>query len=281
MSWLFFALTTALLWGVGQVIIKKGLTNITPLGNILIGAIINILVYIPFSLTHSFSFYLEPTQAIYLLLIPILYIVYYYAIEKGQISFVGTIFATYPIVTILLSTTLLKEQLSLFQVLMIFLILSGGVILALSERLPKLRDFKSSWIAWGILGAVTTGVADFLVKDLLVNVSIHTYNFYYPFFYLTGFLVYFLLDRTGRKMPKNSNLKSYSYTTIGILLMNVGILFLNFAFSEGPASLVSTVSSSYAGVTIFLSFFLLKEKIKRIQWMALSLILVGILFINF
>ncbi|MBI2442421.1 MAG: DMT family transporter [Candidatus Levybacteria bacterium] len=283
MEWFPFALLTALLWGIGQNIIKKGLESVPPVWNVLIGSFINFATYIPVALLNRPSFSLSFPQVIILLVIPFLYIFYYYAIEKKQVSFSGTIFATYPVTTISLSVLFLHEQLNFQKVIMIALILVGCFLLSRSQksRTNLKNEMKFTWLAWAIFASIATGLGDFLAKLVLSDISVHTYNFYYPFFYFANFFLFFLIDKKGRKLSKSFSKTRLVITFLGILTLNLGVLLFNFALSRGPASLVTTVSSAFAGVSIVIAYFIFKEKISGIQWVSLLMIVIGIIFIGF
>lgn len=107
--WLFFTLLAALLWGVGQVFIKKGLSHTTPLFNNLFGAVVILAVAIPFALVNGGNLSLVPQMLPLTLVIAALLICYYYILEKGQISLTGTVLASYPLFTVILSSFFLKE----------------------------------------------------------------------------------------------------------------------------------------------------------------------------
>src|SRR3989344_3757394 len=101
--WLFFTLLAALLWGVSQVLIKKGFEETTPLFNNLFGALVILIIAIPFAMLNGAHFWLVPKMLPLTLLIALLLICFYYVLEKGQVSLTGTVLASYPVFTVVLS----------------------------------------------------------------------------------------------------------------------------------------------------------------------------------
>ena len=281
MNWLAFSLITVTLWGVGQVLIKKGLSNISSFWSIVVSGTINALVLIPFSLLSGAEFTITPLFFFVIFTIAFLNMLFFYAIEKGQLALSGTLFATYPVVTILLSSIFLQEELHVSQYFMIALILGGGAILGYtgSSSSGKQKVAKS-WFFWAILGSVGVGVADFLAKVAINTTGVPTYNLFFPLAYIIGILVYFVLDRKGRMLPKNIQPRKFLWSISGVLLLTLGMVSFNYALEHGDVSLVATVSSSYAAVTVILASTFLREKITRIQLIGIIAILTGVTFIS-
>lgn len=280
MSWLFFTIIATVFWGIGQLFIKKGFSKITTLWTVVISTIINLLIYIPFALANNADLKIDLMLLPFIFFISFFYIFFFYAIEKGQLAFAGTIFATYPVTTIILSFIFLHERPSPLQYLMIALILIGSILLSyFATPKDKKEKIKYIWIFWALLGAITTGAGDFLAKIVLNNVEVHTYNFYYPLTYILSLAVFWIFDKKGRKIEK-IDFKQFRFTILGISLMTLGLLSFNFALSKGIASIITTISSGYAAITILLSYLFLKESINKKQLFSIALILIGIILIG-
>lgn len=281
MNWIVYALITVILWGIGQVFIKKGLSSISSFWSIVVSGTINALIYIPFALATGGELIITPIFFFSILCIALLNMLFFYAIEKGQLAFSGTIFATYPIITIILSSIFLGERLSTFQYMMIALILAGGGVLGYTAKAEKAKlGLLGSWLFWALLGSIGVGVADFLAKITINNIGVPTYNLFFPLTYGIGIILYFLIDRKGRSLPKKIHPKQFLWSIAGVVLLTVGMLSFNYALDQGNVSLVATVSSSYAAVTVLLARTFLKEKMTKIQLMGIISILTGVIFIS-
>lgn len=274
MNWFYLTLFTITSWGIGQVLIKKSLSNISPLWISIISFICSLIVFVPLSLTQGDLELPENKYIFLIVLASFLYYLFYYAIDKGMLSVTGTIVAMYPAITILLSILFLGENLSINQVIAIVLILSGGYLLSKPENKTKVKS-KTILIIWAIIGALSIGFADFIAKVVITNTSSATYNFFLAVLSSIAVLSFWKIDKKGRKFE----IKSKKYLKIGILgvlLMNVGLLCFNYALQTGFLSLVSILSSGYIGLTIILSSIFLKEKLNTIQIFAVLLMIVGI-----
>lgn len=274
MLWLIVALTTAVLWGTGQVLLKIGFSHLSSLWSALMSATINALIYIPFALFNHASLAVSPLNLFLIFCVTFLFIFFFYAIEKGQLAFAGTIFATYPITTVILSSIFLHEQLSFFQLLLIGVVIIGSMLLTQGKSNKKTK-IKSQWLLWAIVGAITTGAGDFIAKIVLNSTPLQTYNFYYPLMYFVAASIFWLTDKKGRKIS-SVRVSTFSFTVIGVVFLTCGLLSLNYAISLYKVSLVSTVSSIYMAVTVLLAYIFLHEKITLKQLVALLLIILGV-----
>ncbi len=282
MSWLLFALLSALFFGVAQVFIKKGFTSLSPLWNIIFEALIVLLLFVPVGLITGVSFPISLATLGAICLITFLYSFFYYAIEKGQISLSGTVFATYPVFTIFFAYFFLREEISLLQWSMIVAILLGIVLLSYTKgtRIDVKNKKNMIWLSWALLGSATTGFGDFFAKVTLSDVSIGTYIFLFPFAYILSTLFFWALDKKGRKLPKKLTPPLLKNTGIGVLLLCLGILSLTYALSTGSASIVSVVSSSYIALSAVLAYIFLKEKLTPRQIIGIIFVCVGVVAIG-
>ncbi len=280
--WLLLSLLAALLWGIGRTFIKKGLDRVTPLWTNILDAFFFLVIFIPFSLLRGATFSIDPLMFGILIGISLLYILDFYGLEKGQLALAGTIIAAYPAVTILTATLFLGERLTQFQLVMIFFILLGGAIIGYTpNKMHQKRSQKTrSWFLWAVLVTISLGIGDFFAKVVISSVGADTYNLFFPLAFVIGIFMFWLVDKQGRKLPKGKNRSQLWFTGIGVAMEVLAFLAFNFALLFGQASLVSPVSSSYAGLNIILAVCFLHERVSRIQFVGIGLILTGIAFIG-
>jgi uncharacterized membrane protein len=275
--WLFYALLTALTLGIGQIFVKKGLKDISPLFNTALATVMGFFIFIPFALLGGVQFDQVFLIAPVALLIAVLFLVYYYALNHGQISLTGTVIGTYPIVTIILSLLFIHEAPSLYQKLAIGLVLLGTTLVALPNKLEKVHFGK--WFWWALAAVFTIGIADFLIKVLINEYDVFTYLFTYGFcsMLVTGTLC--LLDKKGRVLPKFS-WKYYLPTLIGVGLIEFSFFIFHLALVDGYISLVSPISGIYVAITAILAWIILKERLSKIQIFGIALSTIGVVLIG-
>jgi uncharacterized membrane protein len=277
--WLVYTLIAAVCFGVGQIFVKKGLQDISPLFNSVLGAVVAAVIMIPFGLIMGVNFHLVPLAFTYSLLITSLLMVYYYVAGKGQISLTGTIIAMYPLITVILSFIFLHENPTMTQKVAIFLTLAGAVFIAIPEKLSQIKTHIGGWFWWAIFCAIAAGTADFFTKVTINQSDTYTYLFSYGLAYLSIAFILLFLDKKGRKLP-TFNKKLYLPTLVGVTIMETGLFFFYLAAGNGLISLVGPISSLYVAITVVLAWMFLKEKITKIQTLGIISSVAGIILIS-
>lgn len=124
-NWLISALIALFLFGLWGFFPKIAVSYINPMSTIIYGVLGNVIVGI-FCLMYLRHPDTNPKGIFFAILTGFCGLLgslfYYYAAKKGNLSMVVTITALYPLITILLSVSILKEALSLKQI--------AGMILA-------------------------------------------------------------------------------------------------------------------------------------------------------
>jgi len=101
---IIFAIIAAILQAVGFVVLKRSYKEFPPSVAFFFITIFGLLVWIPYAFWVGFSFEAFPLVFVYALVSTILAQAFaVYILSKGDISITGSIFATYPIYTVILS----------------------------------------------------------------------------------------------------------------------------------------------------------------------------------
>lgn len=280
--WLFFTLLAALLWGIGQVFAKKGLSYATSLFNNLLAAVFTLLITAPFAFFMGAQLSDVSKLLPISIVIAVLLLSYYYVINKANISLVGTVLGAYPIFTVILSLIFLHEKPSIFQELAAGCVMLGTLLLIVGEDLTLARKLKfGTWVIWGAAGAAASGIADFLTKLALkiVDERAYSYIFTYAIALILVACVSFLFDKNGRKFPKIND-KKLLPTLVGVTMIEVGMVAYFIALSLGIASVVTPVSSIYVAITAVLAWIFLKEKVNRLQIIGVLIACLGIILLG-
>lgn len=282
MSWLLFAIFSAILFGIAQVFIKKGLATFSPLWNCIIDGLFSVIIYIPLALFLGVTFNFTLWQFFVITIICSLYLFLYYAIDKAQISLSGTIFAMYPVATVILSYIFLSEPVTMLQYGLIALILVGGALISYQpEHGKKAKElFKKNWLLWALFGAFATGLGDFLAKVSLHSVDVNSYLFLFGLAFPISIVIFWIFDKKGRELPKKINSGKLIWTLLGTLMLSLGVICITFAFAYGYASLVSVISTVYIAIMVLLAYFFLHEKITARQLIGIILMFIGVLLIG-
>src|SRR6185369_10400977 len=276
--WLFYSLLAAVLWGIGQVFVKKGLQETSSLFNNIVSTLIGFVIFVPFTLSHQVHFDKFWSLLPLTMIVSSLFIMYYYVIGRGQLALTGTVIGTYPLITVILSLIFLNESPSVFQKIAIGIIILGTVFVGLPNQTQKIKI--GNWLLWALLAVFMLGTGDFLIKLLMNQSDLYTYLFTYGFGSLLATAILVLVDKKGRKLPQ-FNFKQYLPTLIGVTMVEVGFFVFHLAVNQGLISLASTISGIYVAITAVLAWLILKEKINRshaigIAFAAIGVILIGI-----
>lgn len=131
--WLYLSIITLLCWGLWGLFAKIASHHISPQAVYLWGSAGALFVTV-LSLITGFRFEYHVAGIFYSLLAGLTggggVIFFYYAMKEGKVSLVVTITALYPVVTILLSFLILKEDITLKQALGMAFALIAMVLMA-------------------------------------------------------------------------------------------------------------------------------------------------------
>lgn len=245
--------------------------------NILV-MVVGLFVYIPYAIYLGFNLEKMSWPAfLALTFVSATYLFFFYAVSMESVSLVGTVLATYPLVTVIFSITFLGERISSTQLFFGLVILFGVVLIGLPE---KVREYKlQKWFAFALAVSLITGFADFVAKGVVNKTAMGDYFMMYALATLPGIVLAYTLDKKGRVWPTVSG-SVWWWVLLGALFMELGNVSFFTAFSRGPASLVSPFVSSYQALTVILAFLFLKERLTKVQALGVGLAVLGIIFLG-
>jgi uncharacterized membrane protein len=281
MQWFFLSLGAALCWSVSQVFVKKGFDYIPPLWTNIVNNFLMIIILIPAVLWINRFKVNTPTLPVLTLIFTAscLYLLFFYAISKGQLSLTGTVVAGYPVVTIVLSYLLLHERLAHLQYAGVAFILFGGVLVVLPKikSVNPIKDF--SWILWGLAGAFAIGSGDFLTKLSINHIGSYSHMFFISLTSNAVSALNYMIDKGNRPLPKVIH-HSFLPTFLGLIIHIIGVFFFYLAFDYGKVSLIVSVSSIYPALMALLAVRLLKDKINKKQAIGIACTVCGLIIIG-
>lgn len=268
--WFWYALSVMVMWGLGDVIAKKGLSRISPVWNNILAVGFALAGWVPFALFHGATLRFDSTNLILAFTIALLYLTYYYAIERGKIILTATLLSTYQATSYILSVLILHEQNTLFQNLAVVIIIAGTFLISGEEMKKLLADrfrgmIHQSWIFWGLLGGLANGIGDFLSKVGVMRVGPYDFLLLLAMGYVLTIGVNILFDRKGLARSPVRHPSLFFFTLVGTAFVELGIVPMSLAFETGPASLITPIASASLGVTIVLAWIFLRERVTWIQ----------------
>jgi transporter family protein len=133
-EWLLFSLITLFLWGLWGFFSKLATIYLNPKSVYLYGSIGAFMVTLFSYLFLGFKLDFKPVGAFYSIIAGLLggagVIFFYFAMKTGKSVVVVTLTALYPLITLLFSYLLLKEQITIQQLFGIFFALIAIVLLS-------------------------------------------------------------------------------------------------------------------------------------------------------
>jgi uncharacterized membrane protein len=293
--WLLFAALTVLLWGSSDVFFKKSMHgtdhnelklliyNGTTLG--IFGLAYMFIEGKNISYIFDCMYKYFPIALLYILSMP----AYYKALESIKISIASPIANSSCLLTFLLCIFLLGQYVTPIQLFAIILIISSMIVLSFNDKSEddvdkeKLKN-KKPIVAYiiGILFAlayfVLDGVASFLDEYILeFNMEeseiIIAFSFIY---YIIGIIVYIY----GKLKYKDFNVSFDKFKATGTIFETLGEYTYVYALASGNASIISPFIASYSAISIIFSRIFLKEKLRKGQYLFVTLIMVGIIILS-
>jgi drug/metabolite transporter (DMT)-like permease len=135
---ILFALLASLAFAFSYTFLKRSYKEFPPSVAFFFDMLFGLLIWLPFSLLIGFDFNHLPKVAIYALISGILSEAFiFYILSKGEISITGTIFASYPVYTILFAMLILGERLSALHWLFVLITIVGTLLASFPRKTSK------------------------------------------------------------------------------------------------------------------------------------------------
>lgn len=280
LAWLTPTLMALLLYGVGQGLVKKYISEVPPARFCLYFVVAKALVNLSYFFTQSHPDVLDPvgrqflyTGVVAYVLDGAAWILYFESIVAGPITIVGTLSAAYPALTVLFARVFLSEALLPLQYVGVALVILGCVGLSYAPPDPNAKITSKKWIPLAASALILWGIAQTLVKFSysLPNASETNLTLLNTIGGGLTLGLYGLLK--GREGVHSMSEWTKSFMPMG--MMAGGDLAVIIASRLGPISVVTPLSGAYPLVTLIFAWVILKEKITKLQWLNVGLILVG------
>ncbi|MEW6055654.1 MAG: DMT family transporter [Bdellovibrionota bacterium] len=278
--WLTPALMALFLYGIGQGLVKKWISEVPPARFCLYFVVAKALVNLGFFFTHEHPdpFALEGREFLYVGVLAYLldgagWILYFQSIVAGPITIVGTLSAAYPALTVLFARIFLHEELLSIQYIGVALVILGCIGLSYAPPDPNAKVTSRRWIPLAFFALVLWGAAQTLVKYSygLPQASDANLTLFNTIGGVLTLGVYGILY--GRKGVHSLREWGRSFLPMG--MMAGGDLGVILASQAGPISVVTPLTGAYPVVTLAFAALVLKEKITKSQAVCIVLILAG------
>ena len=278
--WLTPTLVALLLYGFGQGLVKKYAAEVSPARYCLYFWIAKTVVNLGWWGFHGHpNPFVDSKLALYGTLAYVLegigWICYYESIVSGPISIVGTLSAAYAAPTVVFMYLFLHEKLLPFEYAGVVLVILGCAGLAYSPPDPDAKITDRRWIPLAITALVVWGLWNTLVKYCYdpLKATQEVMSVYNVFGAGLTLGLYGLIF--SGKAPAAPGEAARSAIPMAVMAGGDLAVIVAYAVPNVTASLVTTISGAYPLVTLFFASLVLKERITKLQWSAIALVLVG------
>lgn len=219
---------------------------------------------IPLLFIYPFTFQdflnAAPSAGIY----TITFSIYVYVLSNYEVSLVTPFYNFNVFFLLLLSVIFLDEAFTIFKILGIFLLFFGTIFLNKNESI--LESFKSVYKNRGcqlmIVVSLLMAVGRVLDRNMIEETSPPIYSF--ALYFLTGLYIGIILlfQRKGKLIVESFKSQPKEFLAGGAANA-YSYLFLLIAFTEMEVSVAEPLSMLSVILSIILSYFFFKEKIKN------------------
>lgn len=275
MAWVLQTLLYGLLKGARDVVKKESLKKSTVVEVLFFYTLFAFLLCIPASTDiASVDVKYMPYIFIKSFVIFIAWILSFKAIKSLPLSIYGILDLSRVLFATLLGIIVLKEVVTVNQVIGLILVTLGLIFLKQRKNEEK-EDVRPFVVILALLSCVLNAVSGFLDKVLTQFVTPSQLQFYYMLFLTLMYLVYLLIDRS--EVNVKSSVKNYWIWVLAILFVIADkSLFIANANPASKITIMTLVKQSGCVVTILAGKFIYKEKNMLHKFICAAVVIAGI-----
>jgi drug/metabolite transporter (DMT)-like permease len=206
------------------------------------------------------------------------YLMFYRALERGKVSMVSPIVASYSAFSVLISALVFGEQLSSNILLVLGVIFAGIMLTSIDFKEVRKDGFDKKDLVKGVPEALI-GVVLFSVWFPFWDNFVSGGNWLLLVILLRSVITLFLFVVT--KVSRLSIVVKDSQVVKWLMIIGLldAIAYLTLTWGYGVTSytsLISVLSATFSLPTLLLARIFLKEKLQLSQWGGIALILLGL-----
>lgn len=275
-------------WGSADFFAKKTIDRIGPIRSLVwahvFGTAILFVAFLVRALGgHGASFPAQPAAWAWLAFFGVLQMVVYWLVyqgfEKGQVSVLNPVFASYAGLVALFAFTLGHERTTTVAVLALVIIFGGNLLLNLDfssskrGRLNIVPGLLEVGVATILAAVWTIGWDKFVGGRDPINAALLMYAF------MTVAAVVLA------KLMKTKGLTQVGNTKKFLEMMGLGEAVAYLAITWGYSKttytgVVALISGAFSVPTVILAYFFLRERLTRLQWISIAIIVAGIVILS-
>lgn len=263
------AFVAMLCWGFGDFLIQRSTRKIGDWETLFIICGLGSIILLPFVWRNIPEIWFGDNQTLLILLggaliLFIAALLDFEALKKGKLAVVEPIWSLEIPVAAILAFFILGEKISIFQIVIISVLVIGLMLVSLKEKYTVKKFFIEKGVVIAFFAAFVMGGANFFygwgarVSDpLMVNFVVNVFVTIVTGFYL---IWQGKLQRTFRDLSTHRTLLLPM-----VISDNAAWVAFAFAMSLTPIAIAVALSESYIIVAVLLGLFVNKEKLQKHQ----------------
>ena len=284
--WILLALASAFFAGIMSILVKIGIKNVnsnlaTALRTVVVVVFAWIMVFVVGS--HTTIMDVDSKSIIFLVLSGFAtggaWLCYFKALKTGDVNKVVPIDKSSIILTMMLSMLILGEDFTIIKACAMVLIGVGTYFMIERKQITQGDGSETKsrkWIFYAVLAAVFASLTAILGKAGIEGVES---NLGTAIRTIVVLCMAWLIVLIQGKQKEIKNIDRKSWIFLGLSGLATGLSWLCFysALQQGPVSVVLPIDKLSILVTIAFSYFVLKEKLKKLPLIGLIMIVTGTL----
>jgi len=276
--WILLVLLYGILKGVREIIKKKTLQSSTVMEVLIVYTALAFLMVVPdyknaIGVNTAYLFWI----ALKSFIIFLAWIFSFKAIDKMPISLYGVLDLSRVLFATLLGIIVLKEVLSIPQIIGLVLVCLGLILLNRTKKLPSYKDEKveTVYVIMAIVSCILNALSGLMDKILMKSVTSSQLQFWYMLFLLMFYLIYIIVTNT--KIRWIYTLKNYWIWILSFLFIVADrALFIANGMDGSRITVMTLIKQSGSLVTILAGKFIFKEKNIAYKLLCAGIIILGI-----
>ncbi|MBI4150137.1 DMT family transporter [Candidatus Woesearchaeota archaeon] len=207
---------------------------------------------------------------------------FYRGLQLGKVGIISPIAKSSLVITVLLAIIFLDEHMTFLQTIAFLFIFIGIILISI-----KFSDFRASelfslrhGVPYALLSCFFWGIGFFLFK-FLVNIfgPLITAFFIEGGVFIAGAASLFF-SRERKRILQLPNARMLKYIITIAVATTIGTTSYMFGISKAPVSIVTALAFSNPFLTVLYGAFVFKERLRPLQYIAIVLIISGIVMMS-
>jgi drug/metabolite transporter (DMT)-like permease len=264
---IIFAFMAMICWGFGDFFIQRCTRKIGDVESLAYLGIISIIVLIPL-LMNDFPLLFNYKNLIILSVLGIITfeaaMLNFEALKEGKLSVVDVILEIELPVTAIFGVVFLGETLKFMQIVFMFIIFMGIVLIA-SKSLKGLKVKIERGVILAVLGSIVMGLVNFVTGISARDIS-PVLAIWFPAIIFSLISLVFIIKRDGfKKFAENGARFKWIIIAMG-LFDTAAWVFYAFAMLKEEISIITAITESYPALGMVMGTVFNKEKVRWYQY---------------